>query len=331
MSLPLFAGAVFILTYFHSEDYLTASIALLSYIFALFIHESAHFAFLGKSCSQITLYPFGAEYYFKPEARPSLRLWLYPIAASFALAFLTMKFTAESPVFLNIAAFSFGLGVINILPVFPLDLFSALNSYLRTHTKSDKASKRIKGLQSISILFSFLLLAAGFYTGNLALMILSVTLALLAGKENHMVKIEEELKEYKITDVLIKKENLLCLSSLVSAEEIFDIVINSFQEYFPVLQEDKFLGLAERGKIIEAAAMRENQYLRSIAKNNYPSLSLTEPLNTGFRKFKEAQSTILPVVQDGTFCGLISKDKILEFILIKNFQEQNDKINDTLF
>jgi len=112
------------------------------------------------------------------------------------------------------------------------------------------------------------------------------------------------------------KKNISVLNENDSAEKISSLFMREGNSMIPVVDdENKLTGLFENEGIREALALNENdkkiKSVKDIMSEVVVSIEMREPMDLVLKKFDIYEVEILPVVSNGKFIGIISKNDVL--------------------
>ncbi len=337
---------IFILIYAFSIYYQRAQDALegllgVLLVLALFVcvilHELGH-ALTAKSFNimtkSITLLPIGgvARLEKLPEKpKEELLVVLAGPLVNVGIAFLIYLFLfatgnvasfTENPenlvrlsgsVFLfNLLIANVVLAVFNFIPAFPMDGGRILRALLSFKFHREKATRIAAGIgQGIAILFFI----AGFYL-NIWLVLIGVFIFLGAGAEAEFEISKTALSGHKVRDVLMKK--FMVLSPKDTLEKAVQYLLDGQAQEFVVAENEKVLGVLSRDELIKGLSADGNKSQVSKAmRTDYLTLDPEMPLQEVYQKIMQTKCPIAPVIENGKFIGILDKENIEEFIMVK--------------
>ncbi len=335
MSLPIMLGIIFISSWVELNTYPLATWVAMSYLMALGIYEFSYYLILkfllGVSILSIEITAFGGVYKCSKEnyiqKRQAFLGAIFILAVSCLLTGYLAKAFQELTLALNLwSNLALLLLVINLLPLYPTKAYLTLEAKLLTQNQLDSLSNYNKLAQYFILLCLFLSLQYG----NLLIITIVVLFSIFGVSRIQKNKIIAEFSRYQINDVIIPKERLVCFSALMTTRAAVYLAVNSFQDFFPVLQERKFIGLVSKSQLIKNIALAEDGYLRAMLDRQQITVRTDQKLEAIAQIFLASNLTVIPVLDlDDNFIGLIVKDKVSEFDLIKNIEEHNRKENES--
>jgi len=111
--------------------------------------------------------------------------------------------------------------------------------------------------------------------------------------------------------------------------DIIPVIKSSPRNYFPVIENNnhKFLGIVYFNDIkdyIFDKNLANNILIEEVMRTDFLTISLSENLTDIQKKFDESESWSLPVVENNSFMGLISKATMLD-LYRKELKAQTEK------
>ena len=311
----------------------TATAMIAALFFCVLLHEFGHsFAaqHLGIEIRSITLLPIGGISNMKslPEkpadevkisvAGPLVNVVLASIFFGVALL-LGPDLLVPSDVFTAIGStgqFFFYLGylnvvlaVFNLLPAFPLDGGRILRGLLAARLGAVRATDISS---RVGQLFAAAFFLIGLLSGNLLLALVAVFIFFGASGEAQMVKQRELTSGLTVSDVMGTKPHTETVTPYHTFGQVLDAVIHGYQEDFPVLNDEKLVGMITRNEIMAAAHSPERySSVRDLMKTNIPTISPQADLfNDGLRILQQSGLRALPVTENGELVGILTIEDV---------------------
>lgn len=142
-------------------------------------------------------------------------------------------------------------------------------------------------------------------------------------------------KECFVREIMTSKDYLKTLSPTDTVDRIIDDVVKLPQKIFPVLVNNKIVGIVKKDEIIinfKIAVMNDYPLIEEIMTNVKCEISPESNILIAKKLFEKSHlsSHCIPVVKDGIFMGLLYYELFLEFISIKKIVERIKESNKLL-
>lgn len=287
-------------------------------------HEYAHLTmisvfsrehrYLFSNPLHLILYPFGMA--VELDKSPTLRALRFSAlagpAASFLLAgcCLTLRpfveqLNPELILVLNaLYQVNIVLGLINVLPFFPFD-FSL-------YARGEHGHSARHLVISIFVNIGLFLLALSFSLYLLAIMF--VASSFLGIQMYVTAKTQSAAQGFRAADAMIATKDMTTLSHGLSIHSAAPLVIKSFQSLFPVVQGSLLLGVLAKEALLKSSQVPTNAPIGSCMERNLPTVSSDTPLIEVLQCFDNTNSSVLTVVDEEQFKGLLVKERVIEFL-----------------
>jgi stage IV sporulation protein FB len=200
------------------------------------------------------------------------------------------------------------LGVFNLIPAFPMDGGRVLRALLATRLSYARATAIAVTIgQSLAMLLGLW----GFLQGNFFLVLIAVFIYMGAGQEGQSVQLRSVLGGLAVEQAYAR--GAIALNPNSSLREAVDLTLNSFQADFPICDGEKLVGLLTHARIVEGI----NKYgpdtpISSVMLTGIEPVSPRDGLIDVQRRLAESKIDALPVVEGGSFKGLITTREIAE-------------------
>jgi Zn-dependent protease len=294
-------------------------------------HELAHSLAarrFGLSVDSITLYPIGGIATLRgipdkplheiiiaavgPLSNIALFLLLaiplYLIPGKF---FLYDPFSLDPRTFLATFAFTnLFLALFNLIPAFPMDSGRILRGLLALIFGFTPATWVATIIGQI---FAALFALYGMYDHNPWLTVIGIFIFFGALTEQRQLRMRSRLKRFTVAQVMLTSFRTLGPDDPVSIAA--EVLVNRLQEDFPVVRDNQFLGILAAPTIV--SAMRSgttNLPADQLASRNLPAVSPATDLDVIQRTMFKGSYYVLPVASEGRLVGLISQNRIANFL-----------------
>jgi Zn-dependent protease/predicted transcriptional regulator len=317
---------------------MAATLTGLAFIAALFacvvLHEFGHCLTArryGIVTHDITLLPIGglARLERMPE-RPLQELWvaLAGPAVNVLIAALIIAGLAATSSFVptvpsgitgdsflqQLAAVNLVLALFNLLPAFPMDGGRVLRALLATRLDYVKAT----GIAAR--IGQFLAMALGFIGlfSNPFLVFIALFVWIGAEQEYGMVKIKSALTGISAGEIMVTDfQTLRPADTLDVAVSHF---LGGFQQDFPVVGcSGETVGMLTRIDLIGTVAKSgTTARVDEVMQREFQAVQVSEPAEAVLTKFQSRDCHALPVVDDGCLVGILTIEKIGEFLAMRS-------------
>lgn len=311
---------------------------VLSLFFCVVLHELGH-ALTARRYNiptrDITLLPIGgvARLERMPE-EPSQEFWVaiagpaVNVAIAALLAILISLFGTFRPItdldwiggdfngfWVRLMWFNLILVAFNILPAFPMDGGRILRSLLARKLDFAKATRIAATVgQGMAFLFGFIGLVVVF---SPFLILIGFFVYIGAKAENNSVQVTAMIRGFLVSDAMMRRFRTLEEEDELSVA-VEQLLAGSQQE-FPVMRNERVVGLLTRRDLVEALAERgRSEQVSEVMRSDYPSVEETEPLEEVFHMMLQAGLSSLPVLRDGELVGLLSSENVGELVMINS-------------
>lgn len=322
-------------TWTNSTYWITALITSLLFFVSVLVHELAHALLArvhGLTVTRMTLFIFGGIEELEQAPRsPGSELQIALVGPGISLLLaslfygLTLPFantgTPEEAVLDYVAFINLALGLINLLPGFPLDGGRIMRALLWKFTGDYRRAARTATLAGQSSAYLLIVLGiGGFFTGNFfdGMWIIFIGWFLLsAGQSAHT----QELIQTALRDVTVKRAMNpapVTVPANISVQKLFD-------EYFqpmnissaPVMQGGYLAGLVTLAEVSQV--QRENWgktpvgYIMRLKEQIF-IVTPDQSLSTVLQSMLARGISLVPVVQDDLLIGVLNLESVISYL-----------------
>lgn len=205
------------------------------------------------------------------------------------------------------------LAVFNLLPAFPMDGGRVLRAALAMRMPFARATELAARIGKI---FALLFALAGlFVMNNPFLVIIAVFVWLSAAAEAAAAQMKAAIGDVTVAQAMITDLHTLTPVQLVSAA--VDEVRSGFQHDFPVVEDHAIAGVLTRENLLKALADgHTNSSVGEVMERSFAATTPDEPLGRALERLRDCRCRTLPVLRGREVVGLLTADKISEFVLI---------------
>ncbi len=306
------------------------------FILALFLcvvlHEYGHALAarkFGIATKDITLLPIGglARLERIPD-KPNQELWValagpavnVVIAAALGMyLYLTGHFQPVQQMGLTHGAFlervmfaNLLLVGFNMIPAFPMDGGRVLRALLAKRMEYASATRMAASIgQGLAFVFGFL----GLFT-NPFLVFIALFVWIGAAQEASIAETKSVLGSANAKDAMIPE--FQTLSPRDELSQAVKLVLNGWQQDFPVLHEGRVIGMLLRADIIAALAGGQvHASVQQTMREDFPVASPVEPLQSVLTRLHDTQVATVPIVENGRLVGLITLENMTEYMMVR--------------
>lgn len=305
---------------------------LLLFVFVV-MHEYGHALTarkFGIKTRDITLYPIGgvARLERMPE-KPIEELWvaLAGPAVNVVLAvalfgWLILTNTLEPLSGLTVASGSLierlavvnvSLVLFNLLPAFPMDggrVLRALLAMRMDYVKATQTSATIG--QGMAFLFGL----AGLF-GIPTLLFIAFFVWIGASQEASMAQVKNVISGIPVGRAMLT--NYQSLAPTDTLQRMSQLILAGSQHDFPVLENDRVVGIVTRDDFLAALTQRgQSVAISSVMRANLPEVDSYEMIESALMRIQESGIPALPVTHAGQLVGIITSENITEYLMIRN-------------
>jgi Zn-dependent protease len=196
------------------------------------------------------------------------------------------------------------LGLLNVLPAYPLDGGRVLRAVLTRRMDYLLATRRAVTIgQGFAIAF-FLL---GMY--NLWFTVVGFFIFVAAQMEERTIEFQSVLETVRMEDVMLTAFSTL--SPADTLEYALSKAVHSLQDDFPVVRGNDMVGVISRQKILDALRFGGNAYVQSVMNSAYDVADRSETLASAFRKITAKNLSIIPVVDGEHLVGIVTLQNLM--------------------
>ena len=223
---------------------------------------------------------------------PEINLWMKPAVHSNHLL--------RSFVWVN-----FYLGLLNLLPAYPLDGGRVLRDLFSRRMDLGQATRRAI---TIGQTLATLLMLVGMMK-DLWLTLVGVFVFFGAQLEERSAIFHSVLERVRLEDVMLT--DFATLSPADTLEDALDKAVHSLQDDFPVIRGSDMVGVISKQKILEALRVEGNGYVQAVMNRIFEVASRQESLASAFRKLTARNLSIIPVVEDQHLVGIVTLQNLM--------------------
>ena len=244
----------------------------------------------------------------------SVRLWITASSDPELYSDTLRVFLAgHSPLF-NLLAVNLLLAVFNLIPAFPMDGGRVLRALLAQRLDYVLATQIAASIgQTLAIAFGIL----GFFSHNPLWLFIALFVYLGAEQEAHMVRVRSVMRGVPVREAMVTRFRT------VSPEEPLASVIGELlaggQQDFPVMEEDRILGMLTRRDLLAALAEgKQSVPVAEVMRRDCRTVDEADMLDTTFQRMREGECPTVPVLREGKLVGLVTLENVGEWMMIQS-------------
>lgn len=207
------------------------------------------------------------------------------------------------------------LVLFNLLPAFPMDggrvLRAALAMRYRDHTRATEAAARVGRL--FAILFG---LVGVFVINSPLLVIIAMFVWLSGAAEAAQTRTQSALEGLTLRNVTIT--DLRVLAPTDPLARAAQLVIDGFQQDFPVVDGERYLGMLSRADLVRGLHDHgRDAEVQRVMRTDLPALDAGLPPEHALQLLGVSRAAALPVLRDGRLVGLLTQENVMEYLMLR--------------
>jgi Zn-dependent protease len=310
------------------------AVAMFSSVFAcIALHELGHSVVaqeLGVKVKSITLLPIGGVAALRsipenpwheiaitvagPMVNAAIACMLIPLTgvpSNWLIVTMPHNFHG---LLVSLAQANITLFLFNLIPAFPMDGGRLLRAVLALVLRYRQATTIAATVgQGLAILFVLAGLKFSFW-----LVLIGAFIFLGADGEERVVRMRSALRDLQVQDVMSRTVVALAPSDPVSRG--VELIYQTGQDHFPVLDEGRLLGMVARPDLVEAMnAQRADAPVATIMDPDVPLASPREKLVHACEELVNgAKTDAVAVMDNGQLVGMISRENLDRYLLLQS-------------
>lgn len=206
------------------------------------------------------------------------------------------------------------LVLFNMIPAFPMDGGRVVRALLAMRMEYTRATQTAANLgQGLAMLFGLF----GLLTGHFMLLFIAFFVWIGAAQEASMVQMKSALGGIPVSRAMLT--NFETVSPTDPLQKPVDLLLQGFQQDFPVLWGNELIGVLTRSDLISGLSQRgPNATVQEVMRRDFQIADPHDMLETAFMRLQECQCHTLPVVRGGEVVGLLTSDNLGEFMMVQS-------------
>lgn len=217
------------------------------------------------------------------------------------------KFPGFSPanIPLSVVWANLYLGVLNLLPAYPLDGGRLVRVFFARSMDVASATRRAVAIGSA---IAMVLIFGGLFT-NPWLTMIGVIVFSAAQLEERSLVFQSVLDNVRLEEVMLT--DFATLSPADTLEDALEKAVHSLQDDFPVVRGSDMVGVISRQRILDALRAEGNGYVQAVMSKIFDVSVRQDSLGSAFRKLTAKSSSIIPVVEDQRLVGIVTLQNLM--------------------
>jgi CBS domain-containing protein/Zn-dependent protease len=229
------------------------------------------------------------------------------LGASPAVPLFGEPFISTSDLLRNMVWMQFFLGVLHLLPAYPLDFGRLLRSGFTRRHGIGPATRASAGLGQALAAAAFLV---GILTKDYWLSIAGIFIMIGAQIEDQGVLFQSVVDTVRMREVMLT--DFATLSPSDTLEDALRRCVHSLQEDFPVVRGPELVGIISRQRIVEALRNDGNGYVQSVMSRAFQVAKPEDTLGTTIRRLSAGRGlALIPVTESGRVVGIVSVQNLM--------------------
>ena len=200
-----------------------------------------------------------------------------------------------------------GLGVLHLLPAYPLDFGRLLKGRFAREHGFAPAGRAATGLGQVLALAAML---GGLLLHNPWIVIAGFFIMIGAQVEDQGVFFQSVVDTVHMREVMLTD-----FSTLSPSDTLADALVrcvHSLQEDFPVVRGPQLVGIVSRQRIVDALRADGNGYVQSVMSRAFQVARPEDTLGTTIRRLTAGHGlSLIPVTESGRVVGIVSVQNLM--------------------
>lgn len=237
-----------------------------------------------------------------------IRLFIHP--------WITSSYLLRTIVWMQV-----GLGVLHLLPAYPLDAGRILRgNFARTHGAAH-ANRAATGIGQLLALGA---MVGGYLLHSPWLMIAGFFIVIGGQIEEQGVFFQSVVDTVRMHEVMLTDFATLSPSDTI-ADALYRCV-HSLQEDFPVVRGPQLVGIVSRQRIVDALRNDGNGYIQSIMSRAFQVARPEDTLGATIRRLTAGRGlSLIPVAESGRVVGIVSVQNLMSSMTLLSEQRRLER------
>jgi len=199
-----------------------------------------------------------------------------------------------------------GLGVLHLLPAYPLDCGRILRGNFARAYGVGQASRAATGVGQLLALSA---MVGGMLLHSPWLIIAGFFIMIGAQVEDQGVFFQSVVDTVRMREVMLT--DFATLSPSDTLADALSRCVHSLQEDFPVVRGPQLVGIISRQRIVDALRSDGNGYVQSVMSRAFQVARPEDTLGTTIRRITGRGLSLIPVTESGRVVGIVSVQNLM--------------------
>ncbi|NIM49799.1 MAG: CBS domain-containing protein [Gemmatimonadales bacterium] len=205
------------------------------------------------------------------------------------------------------------LVLFNLLPAFPMDggrILRALLAYRLDYLRSTRIAAAVG--QMMAILFGFVGLLS-----NPFLVVIAIFVYLGAQAEAQQVQVRFALEGVSVREAMMTRFQVLTAHHTLN-DAVGELLAGAQQD-FPVLEDDRLVGMLIRGDLVKALKDRtRDTSVTEVMRREYQVVDENEDLHSALLRMRRGRCASVPAVRGQSVVGLLTLENVGELLMVSS-------------
>lgn len=249
-------------------------------------------------------------------------LALVILGASPAVQLFSEPFISTGHLLRGMVWMQFFLGVLHLLPAYPLDFGRLVRTRFTRARGFAKAARAAAGLGQALALAAFLV---GILTKDYWLSIAGIFIMIGAQIEDQGVLFQSVVDTVHMREIMLT--DFATLSPSDTLADALVRCVHSLQEDFPVVRGPELVGIISRQRIVDALRNDGNGYVQSVMSRAFQVARPEDTLGTTIRRLSAGRGlALIPVTESGRVVGIVSVQNLMTSMSVLAEQRRIERL-----
>jgi len=223
------------------------------------------------------------------------------------LSLLSRPWVTPNHLIRSIVWLNLFLGLLNLLPAYPLDAGRVLRSGFSRSRGAVQANRTSTSIGQVLALLSFV---AGILMQNPWLIMAGFFIFIGAQLEDQGVMFQSVVDTVQMRDVLLTEFSILQPSDTL--EDALYKSIHCLQDDFPVVRGMSLVGIVSRQRIMDALRAEGNGYVQSVMSRAFQVAQPDDSLGSTIRRISAGRGlSLVPITEGERIVGIVSLQNLM--------------------